>query len=66
VGKEWDDDENALLTRLWKREDITSQMLTTVFVGRTAGAISGHASRLGLHKEHATAIDYDALKAIEI
>lgn len=66
MGNKWDDDENALLTRLWKREDVTSQMLTTVFVGRTAGAISEQAFRLGVHKEHATAIDYDALKAIEI
>lgn len=62
----WNDDEDALLTRLWKRHDLTSQILARVFIGRTAGAIKSHASILGLRKEHTTAIDYDVLKAIEI
>lgn len=66
MGENWNEDENVLLTRLWKRHDLTSQMLTRVFIGRTASAIKSHASMLGLHKEHITAIDYDALKAIEI
>lgn len=66
MGEAWNEDEDALLSRLWKRHDLTSQMLATVFIGRTPSAIKSHASMLGLRKEHATAIDYDALKAIEI
>ncbi|MCK4821568.1 hypothetical protein KA005_37725 [bacterium] len=64
--KIWNDDENTLLTKLWKRSDITSGMLATVFTGRTPGAIKSHASVLGLRKESITNIDYEALKAIEI
>lgn len=62
----WSDEANELLMRLWKRSDITCQMLAKVFVGRTPGAIKSHASILGLRKEIHTDIDYEALKTIEI
>ena len=62
----WSDDENTLLTRLWKRSDLTSQMLTKVFIDRTSGSIKSHASSLGLRKEYISNINYDALKTIEL
>lgn len=62
----WNDEEDTLLKRLWPRPDITSQMLTKIFIGRSATSIKSHASILGLHKEYTSNIDYEALKAIEI
>lgn len=66
MNKDWNDEEDALLKRLWPRLDITSQILTKIFIGRTVTSIKSHASILGLRKEHISTINYDALKEIEI
>ena len=66
MSNHWSKDEDDVLTRLWKRQDITTRMLSIVFVDRTVSAIKSRAVSLGLRKDETTHIDYDALKAIEI